>query len=130
MLDDFLAKRFGFTGKESYLLIYKAFSTPLSKYVEIHADSYETSFMMHYFHALVDSEALKSLKSADLTVQDLMVWRRGWDKARRITPQGFFGDPTLASPERGKQLMEKYGKTGADLIESFLQGQYQPPEMK
>jgi len=130
ILDDFLAKRFGFTGKESYLLICKGFPTALSKFVEIHADSYETSFMMEYFPGLVDREVLKSLKSTDLTVQDLMNWRRGWDEARKITPQGFFGDPTLASPERGKELIEAFAKRGADLIEQFLQGRYQPPEMK
>jgi creatinine amidohydrolase len=130
IIDDLLAKRFGYTGKESHLLIYKGFPIALSKFVEIHADSYETSFMMKYFPGLVDSQALRSLKSTDLTVQDLMNWRRGWDEARRITPQGFFGDPTLASPERGKALIEEFGKRGADLIEQFLQGKYQPPELK
>jgi creatinine amidohydrolase len=86
--------------------------------------------MMEYFSGLVDHEALKPLKSTDLTVQDLMNWRRGWDEARKITPQGFFGDPTSASPERGKRSIEEFVKTAAELIHTFLQGQYKPPELR
>ena len=130
VLDDGLAKRFGFTGKESYLLITKAVSTPSSRFVEIHADSYETSFMMEYFGGLVDREVLKSLRSTDLTVQDLMNWRRGWDEARKITPQGFFGDPASASPELGKRSIEEYAKTAAEIIHTFLQDRYQPPDLR
>jgi len=130
VLDDFLAKRFGFTGREPYLLLYKAPPASPSKVIEIHADSYETSFMMHYFTDLVDVEAMKSLRPTNVTVQDLKVWSRGWDEARKITPQGFLGDPADASAERGREKIEAYGKRGADLIEVFLKGQYQPPEMK
>ncbi|MEI9478916.1 MAG: creatininase family protein [Deltaproteobacteria bacterium] len=130
VLDDFLAKRFGFTGKESYLLIHKAPPIPPSQFLEIHADSYETSFMLHYFTDLVDVEAMKSLRPTNVTVQDLKVWRRGWEEARKITPQGFLGDPASASPERGREEIEAYGKRAADLIERFLQGRYESPEMK
>jgi creatinine amidohydrolase len=127
VMDDSLAKRLGFKGKESYLLLSKGSSTPPSPFVEIHADSYETSFMMQYFSGLVDSEVLKTLRSTDLTVQDLMNWRRGWDEARKITPQGFFGDPAAASAERGKRSIEEFAKTAAELIYAFLQGRYNPP---
>jgi creatinine amidohydrolase len=130
VLDDGLAKRFGFTGKESYLLVTDGVSPSPSRFVEIHADGYETSFMMEYFGGLVDREALRSLRSTDLTVQDLMNWRRGWDEARKITPQGFFGDPASASPERGKRSIEEYARAAADCIRTFLQGQYQPPDLR
>ncbi len=130
ILDDFLAKRFGFTGKEPYMLLYKAPPAPPSKYVEVHAGGAETSFMMYYFTDLVDMDVWKTLKSTDLTGQDLMVWRRGWEDAKKVTPQGIFGDPTAASPDRGKNSVEAYGKTAAELIEIFLKGQYQPPDMK
>jgi len=128
IMDASLAKRLGFKGKEPYLLLGKGGSPPPSPFVEIHADSYETGFMMEYFSRLVDREILKTLKSTDLTVQDLMNWRRGWDEARKITPQGFFGDPASASEERGKQSIEAFAKTAAELIYTFLQGRYNPPE--
>jgi creatinine amidohydrolase len=130
ILDEVLAKRFGFTGKESYILIHKASPVPPVPFLEIHADSYETGFMMHYFTDLADVEAMKPLKATDVTAQDLKVWRRGWDEARKITPQGFLGDPASASAARGRERIEAYGRIGADLIEVFLKGQYQPPELK
>ena len=130
ILDEALAKRFGFTGKEAYLLVHKTPPVPSVPLLEIHADSYETGFMMHYFTDLVDLEAMKSLGPTNVTVQDLKVWRRGWDEARKITPQGFLGDPASASAERGRERIEAYGRGGADLIEVFLNGQYQPPDLK
>jgi len=130
IMDEFLAKRLGFKGKESYLLLSQGVSNPPSPFVEIHADSYETSFMMEYFSGLVDREVLKTLKSTDLSIQDLMNWRQGWDEARKITPHGFFGDPASASPEQGKRSIEEFSKAASDIIYTFLQGQYKPPDLR
>ena len=130
LLDDVLAKGAGFTGREPHILISEAPPSPPTPFLEIHADSYETSFMMYYFPELVDWNVLNSLTSTRVTVQDFKIWRRGWEEARKITPQGFLGDPASASAERGRERIEAYGKRGADLIEVFLKGQYQPPEMK
>jgi creatinine amidohydrolase/Fe(II)-dependent formamide hydrolase-like protein len=47
-----------------------------------------------------------------------------------VTPLGYFGDPTTASPEEGKRSKEDFGKAVSEVIEKFLSGQYQPPEMK
>jgi len=130
IIGDFLAKKFRFTGREPYLLIYEAPPAPSSEQMEIHADSYETGFMMHYFTGLVDLEILKSLKPTGLTLQDLMVWRQGWDDARKVTPLGFFGDPASATPGQGRDSVEGFGKAAAEVIERFLQGKYRPPELK
>jgi len=130
LLDDVLGKSFGFTGREPYVLIAEAPPVPPSQFFDIHADSSETSFMMYYFPDLVDRDVLKSLTSTRVTAEDLKVWRRGWEEARKITPQGFLGDPASASPERGRDTIEAYGKRAAELIERFLQGRYEPPEMK
>ena len=50
------------------------------------------------------------------------VWIKGGTEARKVTPHGYFGDPTTASPERGRKEMEAYGRTAAGVIEAFLQG--------
>ncbi|OGP66093.1 MAG: hypothetical protein A2170_01000 [Deltaproteobacteria bacterium RBG_13_53_10] len=130
LLDDVLAKNVGVTGREPYVLISEAPPVPPTPFLDIHADSSETSFMMCYFPDLVDRNVLNSLRSTRVTVEDFKVWRRGWEEARKITPQGFLGDPASASPERGRDGIEAYGKRAADLIERFLQGRYEPPEMK
>jgi len=130
IIEDDLAKRHGFTGREHYILIYKQEPSPPPKYLDIHAGGAETSIMWHYFPGLVDLEIWKTLKSTNLTFQDMMVWVRGWEDARKVTPQGYFGEVATASPEQGKKLLEGYSKIVTELIESFLQGQYRPPEIK
>jgi creatinine amidohydrolase/Fe(II)-dependent formamide hydrolase-like protein len=67
------------------------------------------------------------LKPTDLSFDDFLVWVRGGREARKVTPQGYFGDPTTASPERGREEMESYGRRVAGVIEAFLQGRYSPP---
>ncbi len=130
VLEEAMAKRLGLTGKEPHILVFQGAPAPPSKYIEVHAGGGETSFMWYYFPDVVNLEIWKTLKSTDLTLQDLMVWRRGWDEARKVTPLGYFGDPTTASPEKGKNATEGYGKAVSELIEKFLGGSYKPPEMK
>jgi len=129
IIDQFFVKRLGFKGDEPHLLVYKSHMAsakpPLN--LNIHAEDHETSFMWHYLPGLVDFEVLKTLKPTNLAFDDLLVWAKGGVEAREITPQGYFGDPTTASPERGKEEMEAYGRTAARLIEAFLQGHYSPP---
>jgi creatinine amidohydrolase len=129
LMDSFVAKRLGFKGDEKHILIHKSLmpSGPPPAYLDIHAEVYETSFMWHYLPDLVNFEVWKTLKPTNLTVKDLEVWIRGGSEARRVTPQGYFGDPTSANPERGRTQMEAYGKVAADVIESFVRGRYSPP---
>lgn len=130
VLEEPMGRRLGLTGKEPHILMFRTAPPPPSKFIEVHAGGGETSFMWHYFPDLVDLEIWKTLKSTDLTLDDLMIWRRGWQDARKVTPQGYFGDPTTASPERGKKSKEDYGKAVSEVIEKFLSGQYKAPEMK
>ena len=129
LMDQFFAGRIGFDVKEEHLLFFKTLMPfdPMPLHPDIHAESYETSFMWHYLPHLVKFEIWKTLKGTNLTVEDLQVWRKGGMKARKMTPQGYFGNPAAANPERGRREMEDYGKTVADLIESFLRGSYAPP---
>jgi creatinine amidohydrolase len=76
----------------------------------------------------VNEEILKTLKPTNLSLDDLLVWVKGGPEARKVTPQGYFGDPTTASPERGREEMESYGRRAAGVIEAFLQGGYFPPK--
>jgi creatinine amidohydrolase len=76
----------------------------------------------------VNQEILRILKPTNLTIDDLLVWRNGGVEARKVTPQGYFGDPATASPEKGRKEMEVYGRIAAEVIEDFLRGRYSPPK--
>jgi creatinine amidohydrolase len=129
VLSAFDAKRFGLTGSEPHVIIHKGpFSTEHPpKYLEVHAESIETGIMSEYFPEHVDIDLAKTLKSTDLTFEDLMKWRRGWDDSKKVTPLGYFGDPASFDPETAKALLEGISQEMADLIELFLKGQYDPP---
>jgi creatinine amidohydrolase len=129
ILDQFFAKGLGPNIDESQILIYQSLflSEPPSPYLNIHAEGHETSFMWHYLPELVNEEVWKTLKPTNLKLDDFLVWVKGGSEARKVTPQGYFGDPTTASPERGREEMEAYGKRVAEVIEAFLEGSYSPP---
>ena len=129
IMDQFFVKRLGFKGDEPYLLIHKSLlpSDPTSPYLNIHAEGYETSFMWYYLPELVNLEVWKILRPTNLSLDDLLVWKKGGMEARKVTPLGYFGDPTTASPERGREEIEAYGRTAAGVIKAFLQGHYSPP---
>jgi creatinine amidohydrolase len=130
VIDRFFVKGLGLKADEPHLLIYQSLFPPgpPSPYLNIHAEGHETSFIWHYLPELVNEEVWKTLKPTDLSLDDLLVWVKGGTEARKVTPQGYFGDPTTASPERGRKAMEDYGRTAAEVIEDFLRGRYFPPK--
>ena len=123
----FDVRRLKMTGDEPYVLVQQdGFPpAPRSKYLEIHAESFETGLMAAYFPDHVDTEVAKTLKSTDLTLEDLMVWANGGDKARKVTPLGYFGDPASFDKEAAKSLIEDHARDTAELIEAFLKGDYE-----
>ena len=130
VIDPFFFKGLGMRADEPHLLVYESLFPfePPSPYLNIHAEGHETSFMWHYLPELVNEEVLKSLKPTNLAFKDLAVWTKGGMEARKVTPQGYFGDPTTASPEKGREEMKSYGRRAAGVIEAFLQGRYSPPK--
>ena len=132
ILRAFDVQRLRITGEEPYVLVQTdGFPPgPPPKYLEIHAESFETGLMAAYFPEHVDIDLAKTLKSTDLTFDDLMVWRNGWDDAKKITPLGYFGDPAGFDPEAAKAELVGHTKDLADLIERFLKGEYKPPGKK
>jgi creatinine amidohydrolase len=128
--DPFVAKRLGYKGNEDHILLHKSLlpAGPLPLYLDIHAEGYETSLIWFYLPELIRLEVWRELKPTNLSFKDLEVWRKGGMEARKITPQGYFGDPTTANPDRGKQEIEAYGRMAAEVIEDFIKGRYSPPK--
>jgi creatinine amidohydrolase len=127
--DPFVAKRLGYKGDEDHLVLHRSLMPPgpPPPYLDIHAEGYETSLIWHYLPELIHLDIWKELKPTRLTFKDLDIWRNGGAEARALTPQGYFGDPTAANPERGRNEMETYGRVAAESIEAFLKGRYSPP---
>jgi creatinine amidohydrolase len=105
------------------IVVYDPPSLGNSKFLDIHAGEWETSQMWASFPALVRDDVAKGLKSTDLGQQDLEVWRRGDEHAVRTTPQGYFGDPAAARPERGALQLEQQ----AQAIAAAIIGRRNPP---
>lgn len=59
---------------------------------------------------------LLGLKPTRLGAADLAEWHKGLDNARRVTPEGYFGDPAAAKAERGARLLEIEGKAVAAAV--------------
>jgi creatinine amidohydrolase len=129
IIEESIAKSSGFKGREPHVLIYRSSPKSPSGFLEIHADHYETGLMLHYFPDLVAHDVLKNLEPTSLTPEDFKVWRHGWEEARALTPGGFVGNPAGGTPEQGKAAIEEYGAKSADIIELFLKGQYQAPDL-
>jgi len=131
VLEDAKAKRFGLKGKEPHVIIWKSRPPlgPHPSYLEIHGGSTETSIMSYYFPKEMNPKLAKKLKSTDLTVEDLALWRKGGKDAKRLTPLGYFGDPASFDRSAGKKLMEESAQGISNVIDNFMRGIYEAPEM-
>jgi creatinine amidohydrolase len=92
------------------------------RYVDVHAGRSESSMMLASCASLVRDSVRRTLKSTDLGPDDLAVWRKGYEDARRTTPLGYFGDPAAASAEEGQRTLQSAAATAADAIVTRLQG--------
>jgi creatinine amidohydrolase len=86
------------------------------RYVDVHAGRWESSMMLASCAQLVRDDVRRTLKSTDLGPDDLAVWRKGYEHARRTTPLGYFGDPAAASATEGDRSLRTAAETAADAI--------------
>ncbi|MDB5998717.1 MAG: hypothetical protein JWP52_416, partial [Rhizobacter sp.] len=92
------------------------------RYVDVHAGRWETAMMMCSCPALVREEVRATLASTDYGPDDLAEWRHGFERARRKTPLGYFGDPAAASRDEGLHSLGQSAERAADAIEARLAG--------
>jgi creatinine amidohydrolase len=86
------------------------------RYVDVHAGRWESSMMLASCRQLVRDDVRRTLKSTDLGPDDLAVWRKGFQDARRTTPLGYFGDPAAASADEGERSLDTAAQIAADAI--------------
>ena len=87
-----------------------------SPFVDVHAGRWETSLMMRVAPDLVREDVRAALESTDHGVEQLAVWRRGYEDARATTPLGYFGDPAAATSAEGERSLATSALEAADAI--------------
>jgi creatinine amidohydrolase len=123
----------GFKGYEHCLLIQPPEQERVWDYYiamkDYHAGSLETSIMLRYYPDLLDAEATRRLAPTALGPREAGMWQSGWSESRQVIPEGYYGNPGLLEPLKAEALVEAEAQSHADLIDSYLRGEYVPPAM-
>jgi creatinine amidohydrolase len=114
------AKRLGFDPADRNVLVTAPEGGTPARHPDIHAGEWETSLLLGYFPDVVRQEILPTLTSTKFSAADLDEWRKGQEHAKRMTPQGYIGDPALANVAFGLELVERQAAVIADAIAARL----------
>jgi creatinine amidohydrolase len=95
---------------------------PAPPHLDVHAGQWETSLVLSICPGTVRAELLPQLEDTRLGPADLAEWRKGQDAARRVTPRGYFGDPSAADAARGEALLAAEARAVADAVADALGG--------
>lgn len=88
--------------------------------IDVHAGAGETSTMLGNFPDVVRKDLIAGLPPTNLNEAQLAEWRRGYDHAKKVTPDGYFGAPADADAERGRQSSQRGAIAIADAIERVV----------
>ncbi len=94
IVPDYILRWIGASGEEPYIIVQPTELKRPSGYIDIHAGGLETSLMVNNFPALVDVDLARSLSSSLTIFEGLKVWQYGGEKARKVTPLGYCGNPS------------------------------------
>jgi creatinine amidohydrolase len=112
-----MAARLGLDANDPHLLLTADTSPrPTGPYADVHAGGPETSMMWGSYPRVVRDGLISGLKPTNLGPKDLQEWRKGYEHARRKTPDGYLGAPAEANPETGRKLIEANAAGVADAI--------------
>jgi creatinine amidohydrolase len=114
------AKRLDFDPTDRNVLVTAPEGGTPPRHPDIHAGEWETSLLLRYFPDVVRQEVLPTLKSTEFTAADLDEWRKGQEDAKRMTPQGYIGDPAVASDAYGHEVAERQASAIAAAIAARL----------
>ncbi|GGT60666.1 creatininase family protein [Actinomadura citrea] len=111
-----LARRIGLEADDPYLTLYGPDEAPPDGPVDVHAGSWETSLMMHTHPRLVREEVRARLEPSGVGPSELAIWRQGYEHARRVTPDGYLGDPAAADAAEGLRIQTAAAEQAAAAI--------------
>lgn len=113
-----LGIRLGLKQGEAGFLLIEPSTGPAAAHPDLHAGEGETSSVLAVAPELVRKDIAAKLPATDLTMQDVEEWRKGQERAKDITPQGYLGDPARADAAAGAARLELDGSRIADAIAS------------
>jgi creatinine amidohydrolase len=115
--------QYGLSEAENLVIAYNmpAFASP-SLYVDLHAGTFETSWMSADFPEHVRTALAKNLQSTKTTIDEAAVWAKGWDDVKRAFPLGYCGNPSRIETKKIKDFETKLVEqmTGAILLKGCL----------
>ncbi|MFI0404752.1 creatininase family protein [Actinomadura sp. 3N508] len=115
-----LARRIGLDLDDPYLTLCGPDEPPPDGPPDVHAGRWETSLMMHLHPELVREEVRAGLEPSGTGQHELAIWRKGHEHARRVTPDGYLGDPAAAGADQGRRIHAAAAEHAAYAIESRL----------
>lgn len=120
------AQRLGLDPKDPHLVLTAPPQIPPKPHPDVHAGDMETSLLWGLYPRTVREELIPKLEPTNLDMAALAEWRKGHEHARRVTPNGYFGDPASADPERGRRQAEQQARLIAEAIAGRLSSLRQP----
>lgn len=109
-------KRLGFDPADPHVLQTASGVEKKGKFLDVHAGESESSCMEHFYPDLVRAGIMRTLRSTDFTIDDLMEWRKGREHALRKTPLGYLGDPAASDANKGGQMLQAQAELVAAAI--------------
>lgn len=100
--------QYNLSGNEDYLIPYTMppFSTP-SQYVDLHAGTFETSWLSAVCPEYVNSTLAQNLQPTQTTIDEASVWSKGWDEVKRAFPLGYCGNPSKIEVKKAREFEAK-----------------------
>jgi len=122
VLSEMEIMRYGLSGNEPYIVTHM--SPPSDEqpqeFLDIHAGADETGIVAAFFPDQVDTDLALILEPTRITYQQVAQWLTD---ARRVTPQGYLGDPAGFDAGAAREYLEADCILIADAIEQQMTGQ-------
>ena len=121
--DPAMLERLNLTAKSSGIAVAdKMPRPPAGPYFDVHAGAGETSMMWSTVPDVVAVGEIARLKPNLIDAAALAEWRKGGENALRVTPDGYTGDLSKASPEIGARIVTGRADAIAEAIRAQMAG--------
>ncbi len=121
VLSEMEIMRYGLSGTEPFVVTHNSPESDEQpqEFLDIHAGADETGIVAAFFPDQVDTDLALTLEPTRITYSDIAQWLTN---ARRVTPQGYLGDPAGFDADAAREYLEADCILIADSIEQQIMG--------